>query len=173
MWLWRRQLWENSFPGLTVQNLGVNAITTDNLRQMILDGRFPEHHPKVVIILIGTNDIGAKHAQPDHPAGNIAEIVALIRGMSPASRILLVAPLPRGHLPNEPLREPLRQVGKLISRCADQSHITYADIGNRLVDGDGSISQTVLHDYLHPTDLGYEILADALRPFLMKALNDH
>jgi lysophospholipase L1-like esterase len=44
------------------------------------------------------------------------------------------------------------------------------DIGNRVLESDGSISVEVMADGLHPTTRGYEIWADAVMPKFLELL---
>ena len=43
-------------------------------------------------------------------------------------------------------------------------------MGPKFLQGDGSISTSVMADYLHPTKKGYEIWVDAMRPTLLSLL---
>ena len=44
----------------------------------------------------------------------------------------------------------------------------WVDLGDRLTDEAGNIPKNLLYDFLHPTDKGYEIWAEALRPHLVE-----
>jgi len=44
------------------------------------------------------------------------------------------------------------------------------DIGQQFLDADGQIPKDIMADGLHPTDKGYDIWYDAMRPTLEKLL---
>jgi len=62
------------------------------------------------------------------------------------------------------LREPIRQINSIISGLDDGEYVRFMDISDRFLEPDGSISTDVMADGLHPTELGYEIWADAVMP---------
>lgn len=46
--------------------------------------------------------------------------------------------------------------------------VTVVDIGSVLLEPDGTITKTILRDFLHPTEAGYVRLGDALAPQLQQ-----
>ncbi len=120
--------------------------------------------PRLVVLLIGTNNTQWLPGSPADVALGIAEIVRLIHARSSGTRILILGILPRGATPAEPLRAVNAQVNALIARCADGETVFYADPGPALLDAAGGLSREMSFDMLHLTPLGYATLAAAMEP---------
>ncbi len=74
--------------------------------------------PRLVVLLIGTNNIAAG-AAPENVALGAAEIVRWIHARSAGTRVLIVGILPRGGTAAEPLRALATRTNQLVARCAD------------------------------------------------------
>jgi lysophospholipase L1-like esterase len=120
--------------------------------------------PRLVVLLIGTNNTQWLPGSPADVALGIAEIVRLIHTRSSGTRILILGILPRGATPAEPLRAVNAQVNALIAKCADGNTVFYADPGPALLDASGNLSKEMSGDTLHLTPLGYATLAAAMEP---------
>ena len=64
------------------------------------------------------------------------------------------------------------RVNQLIQRCADDRNVVYLDVGPSLMDAEGRVSNQVLFDYLHPTMVGYGILAGGIDAQVGRMLAD-
>jgi lysophospholipase L1-like esterase len=49
--------------------------------------------------------------------------------------------------------------------------VTFRDIGAAFLDEDGSISKDIMPDFLHPSEKGYAVFADQLKPILDNMLD--
>lgn len=130
-------------------------------------GEFEGLTPKWVVLMIGTNNLtGTENARSNTPEEIVEGIDAIrreIRRRSPDSRIMLMAILPRDQKPDSPLRVQIQNTNRLLSqRFANDSSVTYLDIGPSFLQPDGSLPQSMMPDGTHPTDAGYQIWADAL-----------
>ena len=141
------------------ENFGIGGDATNDLFWRINHGELGGH-PKVMVIMIGTNDLtrfpdrGAQEI-----AQNIANIVKTVKVHEPQTKILLMEILPRDAVDYEgrehrDLRR--REVNADIRGLKNGSSIEVVDIGDRFVDQDGRVSTEVLPDYLHPNMKGYE-----------------
>ena len=124
--------------------------------------------PKVVVLMIGTNNPGSNTA--DEIADGIKAIVKRLREKLPETKVLLLAVFPRGEKPN-PGREKLIAVNEKIARLDDGKMVTYLDIGKKFLNDDGTISKEIMPDFLHLSPKGYQIWADAIEPTLAKMLD--
>ena len=109
------------------------------------------------------------------PSSEIAEgigaIVHEIRTQSPTSKILILAIFPRLAGP-DPVRERLADASQRASQYADGENVFYLDIGNAFLEADGTLSEGIMPDFLHPTTNGYQIWADAIEPTLRRLLDE-
>lgn len=146
-------------------NLGVWGDRTEGVLKR-LDGEMVGLQPRLVVLLIGTNNT-ATGSRPENVALGVAEIVRLIHARSPTSRVLIVGILPRGLNPS-PLRDANARVNELIAQCADGKTTFTADVGPALLNTAGQFTADISPDEVHLTSAGYTLLAQALRPIIDK-----
>jgi lysophospholipase L1-like esterase len=160
--LWNaKTVWDANMAPRSVLDAGVSGDRTEHLLWRLDHGNLDGPVPKGIVLLIGTNDLG--HGRPpEEAAEGIRAVLLRLREKLPATRILLLGLTPRGATPNDPLRQLVVEVNKLIPRCADGKTIVYADIGGVLLDRGGVLSRTVSPDLLHFNGAGYERLAPKL-----------
>jgi len=159
--------WRHAFGESSVVNLGFGWDRTQNVLWRLRQGELDGFAPRWVVLEIGTNNLtGTEHARantPEEVAAGIDAIYADIRERLPRTRIALMAILPRGARPDDPLREPIRRTNSLLAaRYANDPHVKYLDIGAKLLAPDGTLPATLMPDGTHPSDPGYQIWADAL-----------
>ena len=153
-------------------NLGLWGDLTQGALWRLTNGQWdPRLHPKVVVILIGTNNANW-HSRPEDTALGIAELIRFVRNRSPTSKVLLLGILPRGADSSAPERSVNAEVNRLIQRCADGQTVVYAEPGRAMASADGRISNQVLFDFLHPTMIGYGILGGAIQAQVRKMMDE-
>lgn len=163
--LWdAKPVWDANMPQRGVLNAGVAGDRTEHLLWRLDHGNLDGPAPKLAIVLIGTNDL-AHGRPPELAAEGIRAVLIRLRQKLPGTRILLLGLTPRGATPDDPLRQEVGAVNKLIQTCAD-TMITYADIGGVLLDGNGVLSTSLSPDLLHFTGAGYRRLAPKLDPLI-------
>ncbi len=161
--------WDRLFAGHSVVNLGYGWDRTENVLWRLTHGEFDKVSPKVVVVMIGTNNMGLN--TPEEIAAGVAALCEEIHRRSPRTRILLLGIFPRGAKPDE-TRAKVAQVNGLIAKFDGQNGITYLDIGGTFLEPDGTITHEMMGDYLHPTAKGYQAWADAMEPTLKRLLDE-
>jgi len=101
----------------------------------------------------------------------VTAIVDQIRTRQPDTKIILMGIFPRGKSFSTQ-RGKILQVNEALARLDDGKNIFYIDIGPQLIENDGSISQSMMRDYLHPGEAGYKIWADAIEPKVKELLGE-
>jgi lysophospholipase L1-like esterase len=160
-----RELFAKDFEPLKTANFGIGGDRTEHVLWRLQHGELDGIHPKVAMLMIGTNNTpGAKANTAEQIAEGITAIVKEIRQRSPQTKILLLGIFPRGQAPTNPLREKIKQVNEIISKLDDGGKtVKYLDIGAKFLQPDGTLSQDIMYDYLHLTSKGYQIWADAVK----------
>jgi len=148
------KVWNRDFAPLKAANFGVGGDRTEHLLWRIQNGECEGYTPKAIVLLIGTNNCNTNSAE--QIAGGIALIVSELRGKFPGAKLLLMGVFPRSEHPDA-RREKVARVNAIIAKLDDGKQVKFLDIGAKFLDEDGSISKDVMHDYLHPTEKGYEI----------------
>jgi lysophospholipase L1-like esterase len=159
--------WDRFFAGRSVVNLGYGWDRTENVLWRLDHGEFEGVTPKVVVLMVGTNNITLN--APDEIAAGVEAICTTIHERSPATRILLLAIFPRGQRPDA-TRAKVDDVNRLLARLDARAGVTFLDIGATFLEADGSISPDVMYDFLHPTAKGYAIWSAAMAPALDRLL---
>ena len=168
---WPAELLQEKFGAFRPVNLGMGGDGIQNVLWRLQNGVLDKIHPKVIVLLIGTNNITIGMT-PDQIAEGIAALIKAIQEKAPASKILLLGILPRGESIQEANNEKIRQTNAKLALLADNKRIFYLDVGDKLVEPDGSISREIMPDKLHVAEPGYTRWMDAMKPTLDKLLNE-
>ena len=148
-------------------NFGVGGDRTENVLWRITNGELDGLHPKVTVIMIGSNNIGqCPTEKPEWAAAGVKKIVDIVHEKMPATKVLLLGVFPRGEKPDDPKRLKVAEINKIISTFGDGSKTRYLDITKAFLEPDGTLTKEVMHDYLHPTARGYEIWYEAMKPLV-------
>ena len=168
---WDPVLFHNFYGGRTPLNLGLWGDFTQGALWRLSHGQWGNLRPKLAVLLIGTNNT-QWNGRPEDVALGIAELVRFIQSRSPRTKVLLLGILPRGPGPSEPLRAVNARVNTLVARCADDQNTFFLDVGSLFLGPGRVVSEQILFDYLHPTPVGYAILATAIEPLVRRILGD-
>jgi beta-glucosidase len=148
-------------------NLGVSGETTEEVLWRLLNGELDNIHPKVVMIMIGTNNIGHYgDEKPEWVAAGINKIIETVRAKQPQAKILLLAIFPRSAMAKDGVRQKNDQVNAMLPALADGKNVFFLDIGPKFLDPQGNLFKEIMPDLLHPNDQGYRIWIEAVRPKL-------
>lgn len=164
MWENHPGLWDRHYAPRRAANFGVSGDRTQNVLWRIDHGELDGLRPRVVVVLIGTNNLPS-----DPPAGvaaGVAAVVARVRKKLPDSKVLLLGLLPRGRTAADQLRARLAAVNDRIARLADGKSVEYLDLGRHFLTRDGLVPWDVMPDALHLSGPGYRTWADAMEPTL-------
>jgi lysophospholipase L1-like esterase len=173
--MWRTQsgyeggtpVWEKYYAPLPAANLGISGDRTEQLLWRITQGGDLEGtHPKVVVLLIGINNLLQRQDKPEQVAEGIGTLVGYLKHKLPDTRILLLGLFPLWEQPTDPARAWVKQVNGLIKPFADRQRVWYLDIGDKFLEPDGTISKVKLRDLLHLSEIGYGIWAENMQPYL-------
>lgn len=170
-WNGQKATWDKAFGAYKPANFGIGGDRTQHVLWRIENGELDGIHPKVAVLMIGTNNSASDPA--DGIARGITKIVETIRTKSPKTKILLLAVFPRGSKPDGKLNEQndkLKQVNAIISKLDDGKHVFFLDIGGKFPVADGKIDKEVMPDFLHLSAKGYQIWADAISPKLAELM---
>lgn len=175
-WHWDtggRKIWEKTFAPRHAANFGIGYDRIQNVLWRIENGELNGIDPKVVVLLIGTNNTGneddgrPRNSTPEIIEG-ISNLVRQIQFRLPRTKIVLFGIFPRGDK-NDPIRAQVREVNAGISKLASDN-VRYLDIGAQFLAPDGTLPRDMFPDSLHPNEKGYQIWADAITPVLDEIL---
>jgi len=170
---WAKNLenWKQNFYGWNAGNFGWGADGIQNILWRIENGELDGVHPKVIVILAGTNNIGNSPGGEEKVADILAGFRALIdtcREKAPEAKLVLTAIFPRND--NLAVLPEIQKVNEGLSQLADGKTIYYLNVNDKLANVDGVLFDGMTIDKLHPTVKGYQVWADGLRPLLTELL---
>jgi lysophospholipase L1-like esterase len=162
-----KKIWDANFAPLKAANFGISGDRTQHVLWRMENGEFEgAAFPKVVVLLIGTNNIGQKE-NPEPPSSAIAGVEAilkLIHKKSEMTKVLLLGVFPRSEKPDHPLRAMVKEINAAIAKFDDGGKtVKFLDIGEKFLQPDGSLTKEIMPDFLHLSEKGYQIWADALK----------
>jgi lysophospholipase L1-like esterase len=158
---------DQSFPGKPYINRGIGGQTTPQMlvrfRQDVI-----ELHPKIVIILAGTNDIAGNTGpmRLEDIEANYASLAELARAHD--IKLIYSSVLPvHNYTPRSQELFAERSPEKILALnrwlkdyCAAPSNsCLYLDYFSAVVDDKGLLKKDLAEDGLHPNDAGYKIMA--------------
>ncbi|MFN0076909.1 MAG: GDSL-type esterase/lipase family protein [Prosthecobacter sp.] len=168
---WPQEVLEARFGKHRPINLGIGGDWIQNVLWRVQNGTPDKAAPKVVVLLIGTNNLTGKFT-PDELTTDIGALLKAIQNKTPRSKILLLGILPRGASIKDEINESIRQTNTKLATLADQKQVFYLDVGDKLVEPDGTIAKEVMPDKLHVAGPGYTRWMEAMGPTLDKLLNE-
>jgi lysophospholipase L1-like esterase len=162
------EIFAKEFQPLKAANFGIGGDRTQHVLWRLQNGELDGIKPKVVMLMIGTNNSNNKDNTAEEIADGIKAIVAEIHKKSPQTKVLLLGVFPRGADPSaenvKNQREKLKAVNAIVAKLDDKGKtVKFLDIGDKFLEKDGTISKDVMPDYLHLSPKGYQIWADAVK----------
>lgn len=180
---WRKapHIWEHYFGKYQPANFGIGGDQTQHVIWRIENGELEGINPKVVVLMIGTNNSGAHTGE--QIADAVKKIVELIRAKLPQTKVLLYAIFPRdarrnpdGLMTEAAIADAGKRVAAndranaLLAKLDDGANVRFFNINSVFLGRDGRIPWTIMPDQLHPTAAGYQLWAEALEKPLAEAM---
>lgn len=168
-------VWQRHYGQRRAANFGIGGDRTEHVLWRLDHKEVDSISPKVVVLMIGTNNIG--HNTAEEIAEGVKAIVAKLQAKLPETKVLLLGIFPRG-APRDRDRtiaevDPRTgEVNAIIAKLDDGKKVQYLDIGKSFLDAEGKIHKDVMPDFLHLSRKGYAAWADAIEPTLRDMLGD-
>jgi lysophospholipase L1-like esterase len=172
---WRstgKSVWEEHIAPLNAANFGIDGDRTQHVLWRIDHGEFDKVKPKVIVLMIGTNNTPKGRNSVPETIEGVSEVVHRLRTKLPKTKILLLGIFPRGQK-GEPIRDQLKEINHAISKLDDGKSVRFLDIADKFLEADGTLSTDIMPDLLHPNKKGYWIWADAIEETLKGMLSGH
>lgn len=158
-----KQVWQQHFGDIDTLNLGFGGDRTENLLWRLEHGELDAVKPKLITIMIGTNNTGHRQDSPQAIVEGVDRILSLVKAKQPAATIALYAIFPRGADEQDELRQNNQHTNQQLAALAERFGIRFIDINSAFVSENGALSTDIMPDLLHPNAAGYQIWADSLK----------
>ena len=168
---WRNApaVWSRYYQPRQAANFGIGGDRTQHILWRLDNGEVDTLHPKVVVLMIGTNNLGSNTEA--EVAEGVKAILDRLRSKLPDTKILLLGIFPRGSnrdrtIPSVPPDPRVARINARLAAFDDGKTVKYLDIGVHFLDDAGRVSRATMPDFLHLTPAAYQTWADAIEPTL-------
>jgi arylsulfatase A-like enzyme/lysophospholipase L1-like esterase len=163
-----KAVWDEFYGSRKALNLGFSGDRTEHVLWRIMNGELDNVDPKVIVLMIGTNNTGHRMDRAEHTASGIRRILDVLQDRKPNAKIVLCSIFPSGEKPDHQWRVRNNEINQAIEKFADGDKIVGLNMDSRYLDGEGNLPKSIMADALHPGAEGYKMWADALEPILVK-----
>lgn len=162
------QRWETTSPSTWsawgAANFGFNGDRTQHALWRLLNGELILARPDLVVLLIGTNNLGHGVASPTKAADGIRKLVQTLQKGRPGVRVLLLTLIPRGKLASDAIRRESDALSLSIKKMANGTSVYAFDIAPIFLNANGSLrSDRLMPDFVHPNEAGYAAMRLSLK----------
>lgn len=171
------ELFKSEFEPLKAANFGIGGDRTQHVLWRLQNGELDGIQPKVLMLMIGTNNSNGKDNTAEEIADGITAIVKEIHKRSPKTKVLLLGIFPRANkkteAENKSQMDKITRVNEIIAKLDDKgATVKYLDIGKKFTKEDGSIPKEIMPDQLHLSPKGYQLWADAVKGPIKELMGD-
>lgn len=152
----------------SILNCGYGCDTIRNLRWRAEHGELDGYKTKLVMLMIGTNDISVWTPAVD-VVRQICEVVEIIHRKQPQAKILLLPIFPRGKCYDDRCYATVREVNALMDKVVFGPEVIRFSFSDQLIDEKG-VTRAELYDEerVHLMDKGFVIWRKAVEPIFRK-----
>ena len=169
--------WNEFYAPRKALNLGFSGDTTAHVLWRLNHGEIDGIHPKVAVILIGTNNTGHGQTAEQTEIG-IDAVVNRTEELLPQTHVMLLGILPSDISEDKTSRD--QAINRYLATCyGENPRVTYLDIGS-IFEKDGAVNTSIFYDprlpghpkALHPDTNGQRMMAEAIEPTLAELMGD-
>ncbi len=176
--------WEKNYATRNAANFGIGGDRTEHVLWRLDNGNFDGLKPKLVVLMIGTNNTG--HAgrpqkelnnaiyscTAEQTAEGVKAILDRLAKKVPEAKVLVLGIFPRGETPADPMRQQNEATNALIAKMADGKQVQFLDIGKTFLQPDGTLTREIMPDLLHLSEKGYDMWVAAIEPKVKEMLGE-
>lgn len=161
---WRgpgKEVWDKEFAPRNALDFGVSSDQTQHVLWRLNNYPIGRLHPKVAVVLIGTNNT---HNSPAQIAAGVQAVIDRLQALFPGIKVIL-----NSIMPNARASDLMMKANVILRTYADDKTIFYLDLAP-IMKPVGDNYRGLGPDRLHPDSEGYRLWADAILPLLDKLL---
>ena len=170
-----KKVWDEFYGDRNAVNIGSSGDRTYHMLWHIQNGGLDgmkDHNPKLVVMMIGTNNRGEPEKHGEDTAYGILALLKEVHARLPESKILLMPIFPRGDTPEDKGRVRNDEINKIIRGYVDGETVHWLDISHIFLDEAGNMNRELMPDGLHPNVEGYRAWGRAMEPTIKKFLGE-
>ena len=162
--------WKKTFAGYRYATFGIGGDRTQNVLWRLEHGEIGALKPKLVVLLIGTNNIGSTSDDVGDITRGVKAVVAKLRKGHPAAKVLVLGIFPRDEKAGAPVRATIAKINAVLAKLDDGKTVFVRDIGKAFLDPDGTLPKAVSEDHLHLTEEGYRRWSETIAPIVKELM---
>ena len=165
--------WNSNFFGWNAADFGWGEDRIENILWRLENGELDGVNPKIIVVLAGINNVGARPGDDAKVADitkGLRAILDACREKAPGATVIMTGIFPRND--NMAVVPEINRINANIAQFADGKMVRYLNVNDKLADKDGKLFPGMMNavDKLHPTVQGYQIWADGLKPIFTQLL---
>ena len=169
------KIFTSKFVPMKAANFGIGGDRTQHVLWRLQNGELDGIKPKVVQLMIGTNNSNGADNTAEEIAEGVKLIIEEIKKKSPSTKVLLLAVFPRNTGKDDAVKkiqkDKIDKVNSIISKLDDGGKsVKFLDIGSKFKDASGALPKEIMPDQLHLSEKGYEIWANAVESVITSML---
>lgn len=162
-----KETWKGAFASWKTLNIGIGGDTTRQTLWRLDHGALDGIQPRVVVLMIGVNNIFTQTGTDDEIAQGIEAILRKIHTQSPGTKVLLLGILPLG---NDAQTARTKAINAKLAALSG-ANIRFLDVSGDFQDAGGLLKPALYHaDKTHLSASGYAVLGAAIAPVLEEML---
>jgi len=161
-------VFDRFYAPLGAANYGIVGDSTHTLLWRILNGEISGLNPRLIVLKIGTNNLGA-HTNTGIAAG-VLRVVSTLREQLPRTKILLLGILPRSGVL---LYDRISAINSIIQSLHDGQNVFFLNMFDQFrIGGEWGVPPAdIFIEGLHLNTEGYQLWADTMNPLLNRILS--
>ncbi len=152
-------VWKKYWVPLNAVDFGVSGDRTQNILGRVDGGELDGFKAKVIILMIGTNNLSTNRNTNEETLAGLKLDVADIRKHQPEAKLLLLSITPRGTG-----NDRVKVINAEMAKWADNKSIFYVDMFDKFMNPDGTQKSDIMNGTIHFNAKGYEVWSQAILP---------
>lgn len=167
-----KEVWSQYYTKRNALNIGFSGDRTEHVLWRLNNGAVDGISPKLVVMMIGTNNTGHRMDKAEDTSLGIKTILQTLSQKLPETKVLLLAVFPRGEKADHKMRIRNDEINKIIKTYADDKKVFWLDINQKFLDENGVLQKSVMKDLLHPNKDQYKVWAEAIEPKVKELMGE-
>ncbi len=158
---------DNYFGMYNTIGMGISGDRTEHLLYRLENGNFDGISPKVVVLMIGVNNLLSGDDSPEEIAGGITQVVKALLKKLPKTHIILHGTFPTGAHPFDPNRLAVNRIHELIVPLSRDKRVHYIDLRKKFLNKNRTLNYDYFSkDNIHLHGKAYDVWAEAIKPLI-------
>ncbi len=164
-----KAIFDSIFNKYSWVSAGISGDRTQHILWRLQHGNYATTKIKIAVLTIGVNNFADD--SPEEIAQGIHEIIGWMKKNMPATKIILIGPLPAGVKKQDMYRVKYDKVQSLIQQEDDNKQVNYFPLSSQFIQASGDLNLNYCSsDGIHLIEKGYEVWALSLQTLIEKIL---